>query len=384
VKQTKNLEKYLHYSEPQQAVEALCRDLINSGKETGLQVSAYQQGRKIVDVQAGIADIHSGRVVTAKTLFPLFSCGKGVVATTIHRLAQQGKLAIDQKVAYYWPEFAQHGKETITIGDVLTHRAGVPQMPDGTSFEMICDWEWVTGEIAQLEPLWLPGTEDGYHALTYGWILGEVARRVDGRPFAQLVQEEIAQPLGMSDLYFGISDQEEELVAQLLSSPTAGNQILPDSLMNQAMPAQIAPDERWNQPEIQHACIPAAGLLATADALARHYAGLLTEGFQGVQLLSPEQLRLATAIQTEGRDRVLYNSFTRRSFGYQHGGSHPVLTSRREVFGHTGMSGAIGLADPEYGFAFALTKNQIRWHPSYHSTETRIARLLRSYLGIPE
>lgn len=384
MKQTKNLEKYLHFSEPQEAVEALCRDLINSGKETGLQVAAYQNGRKMVDVQVGMADIHAKRAVTAETLFPLFSCGKGVVATAIHRLVQQGKLAIDQKVAYYWPEFAQQGKETITIGDVLTHRAGVPQMPDGTSFEMICDWEWVTNEIAQLKPLWSPGTEDGYHALTYGWILGEVAQRVDGRPFAQLVKEEIAQPLGMSDLYFGVPDQEEERVAQLLSPSVAGNQIPPDSLMNKAMPAQIAPDERWNHPKILRACIPAAGLLATADALARQYAALLTEGFQGVELLSRQQLQRATSIQTEGRDRVLYNSFTRRSYGYQHGGSHPVLTSRREVFGHTGMSGAVGLADPEYGFAFALTKNQIRWHPSYHSTETRIARLLRSYLRIPE
>lgn len=380
MKQTKNLETYLHFSEPQQAVEALCRDLVSSGKETGLQVSAYHHGRQIVDVQAGIANIHSGCPVTADTLFPVFSCGKGVVATAIHRLAQQGKLAIDQKVAYYWPEFAQHGKEAITIGDVLTHRAGVPQMPEKTSFDMICNWDWVTKEIARLKPIWPPGTEDGYHALTYGWILGEVTQRVDGRPFAQLVKEEVAKPIGLTDLYFGITDREEKRVAQLLSSSTAGNQIPADSLMSQAMPAQIAPDERWNRREVHRACIPAAGLLTTADALARHYAALLKDGF----LLSREQFKLATSIQTEGRDRVLYNSLTRRSFGYQHGGSHPVLTSRRKVFGHTGMSGAVGLADPEYGFAFAVTKNQIRWHPSYHSTETRIARLLRSYLDIPE
>src|SRR5579871_3955001 len=181
-------------SEIQARVQAALDDLVASGVEAGLQVAAYLGEELIVDAWAGVADSSTGRLVDGDTLFTVFSTTKGITATVIHLLADRQLLDYDQPVAAYWPEFAAHGKQRITLRHVLTHTAGVPHMPAGAGPAEICDWAWVCREIAALTPLWEPGTRAGYHALTYGWILGEVARRVDGRTIARIVQDEIAAP----------------------------------------------------------------------------------------------------------------------------------------------------------------------------------------------
>src|SRR5689334_19980134 len=180
-------------------VRALLDELVGSGREVGLQVAAYLDGELAVDCWAGLAARASGpgrvdRPVDGDSLFTVFSTGKGVVATALHLLAERGQVDYGAPVARYWPEFAQSGKERVTVRDALSHRSGVPQMPDGLVAEDLLDWDRMVAAITRLSPIFPPGTTTAYHALTYGWIVGEVVRRVDGRPVGQFVQEEICAP----------------------------------------------------------------------------------------------------------------------------------------------------------------------------------------------
>src|SRR5436309_2558773 len=193
----------------QAKVQLLIDDLVERDVERGLQVAAYHDGKLVVDAWAGVADARDGRPVDGDTLFGIFSCGKGVTATVIHLLVDRGILAYDTPIATYWPEFAQNGKGAITVRQALTHESAIPQVPAGFGPAEMCDWEQVTRAVGELTPLWEPGAATGYHAITYGWILGELAHRADGRPFDQIVQEEIRGPLGLSSLYFGIPDAVE-------------------------------------------------------------------------------------------------------------------------------------------------------------------------------
>src|SRR5438270_60750 len=138
-------------------IQQVLNDLIADELELGVQVAAYLDGELVVDTWAGRADEASGRQVDGDTLFTVFSTTKGITATCIHMLAERGKLDYDAPIAKYWPEFAAHGKEKATVRDGLTHRVGIPQMPDGATPELISDWDAITSAIAELEPVWEPG-----------------------------------------------------------------------------------------------------------------------------------------------------------------------------------------------------------------------------------
>ena len=183
-------------NELNQHIHDLIHDLTTSGIEVGLQVAAYLDGECIVDTSAGIADEATGRPVTGDTLFTSWSTTKGFAATCVHLLAERGLVAYDTPIATYWPEFAANGKASVTVRHALTHTAGIPQMPKDVTVEMMTDWPAMCAAIAGHAPLWQPGTMVGYHAWTFGWLLGEIVRRVDGRPLAQFAQEELCQPFG--------------------------------------------------------------------------------------------------------------------------------------------------------------------------------------------
>ncbi|HEX2170919.1 MAG TPA: serine hydrolase domain-containing protein [Dehalococcoidia bacterium] len=371
-------------SDPQRTVQALIDDMTATGAERGLQVAAYLEGKLVVDAWSGVADRTSGESVTGDTLFTVFSSTKGLAATVIHLLADRGRLDYDDPIARHWPEFGAAGKGRVTIRQALAHLAGIPQMPDGLLAEDLADWDKMSGAIAALPPLWEPGTRTGYHALTYGWIVGELARRVDGRPIAQIVAEEICRPLRMEDLYFGIPDAVEGRVARLENGPAPTVQRPASALMNRAIPPDLGNFPRvFNRPEIRRASIPGAGGIMSARALARHYAALTSE-VEGIRLLSEERVRIASTPQTGEMDLVL-DEPRRKGLGYFLGGPLFPMGDRITVFGHTGAGGSIGFADPEHRFAFALTKNRLVWDsPPGETTADRVARAVRAALGIPE
>ena len=217
----------------QQRMQAVLAGLVAKGQARGLQVAAYLDGKLVVDAWAGVADVDTGRLVDGDTLFPVFSTTKGIMATVIHRLVERGLLDYEWPIARVWPEFAANGKSAITLRQALSHMSGIPQMPSGIGRADLGDWDRMCAAVAGLTPQWRPGSNMVYHAVTFSWILGETARRVDGRSVSQMIREEIARPLGIEDLYVGLPDALGPRVA-VLEEPGAGQ--WPDDGKPQAIP----------------------------------------------------------------------------------------------------------------------------------------------------
>jgi CubicO group peptidase (beta-lactamase class C family) len=321
--------------------------LIADGAEVGLQLAAYVRGELVVDTWAGLADPASGRPVDGETLFNVSSCGKGVAATCLHMLADRGQIDYDTPVAHYWPEFAAHGKAEVTVRHVLAHSSGIPHSPPGFGPELLVDWDRMCAAIADLQPIFEPGTKTAYQAVNYGFIVGELVRRVDGRTIGEFLRQEIGQPLGADSMFFGAPESELSRVATI--SGTAAPRARSD------VPAPTVTPETFNRDDIRMAAIPSSGGIMSARALARHYA-LLAQGgtLDGVRLLSAERIRLATELQTDAVDE-LYKQAIKRSLGYRLGddagpGAGPA------AFGHVG-NGMFAYADPERQFAVAYLRN---------------------------
>lgn len=213
----------------QQHMQQVLEQLVEEGRERGVQLTAYLDGELLVDAWAGIDDVATGRPVDGETLFPVFSVTKGVAATLIHLLVERGKLTYDTPIAEVWPEFSAHGKDGITVRHALSHTAGLPYMPPGIGYAEVVDWQAMCTAIAQLHPVTPPGVQTYYHAVTYSWLVGEVAQRVDGRPFAQQLEEEICRPLGITgSMFVGIPDEVEPRVAVLEDIFADGAFVPPD------------------------------------------------------------------------------------------------------------------------------------------------------------
>ncbi|MEX0777216.1 MAG: serine hydrolase domain-containing protein [Phycisphaeraceae bacterium] len=335
----------------QQRIAQLLTELTASGNDLGVQVAVYQRGELVVDAWAGSMDVPGGRQVDGDTLFPVFSTGKGVAATAVHVLAQRGVLSYDAPLAHCWPEFAVHGKGGITLRHALNHTAGLPDMPPCQHMTDVCDWDLMCRRVAALLPLWPAGEQMRYHAITFSWLVGEPARRIDGRPFARIVDEEIARPLGLErDLFFGITDDLRHRIATL---QPLKNPALP-AVEDPAIPHIVRPlEDLMNQPAVQRACIPASNAIASARAIARHYAALLDGGVDGVQLLTPDTLRAATTLTQPG-GVPLEQLSARRGLGYNLSGPDHAVAS---VFGHGGYGGSTGYADARRRLAVGVTKN---------------------------
>jgi CubicO group peptidase (beta-lactamase class C family) len=358
----------------EQAIQSLLNLFIAEDSERGVQVAVYHQGELVVDAFAGIADPVTGRPVDAKTLFPVFSTTKGIAATLAHLLVERGKIDYGTRIADVWPEFAAHGKGGITLRHALNHTAGLPHMPTGIGHAELCDWTTMCAAIANLKPISPPGMEYAYHAITYSWLVGEVARRVDGRPFPQMLHDEICVPLDLVDtLFVGIPDEAEPRVAILeAKAGDSDNLPLPNDATPQAVPALVQPLHEWmNRPDARRACIPASNGIMTARAIAKHYAALLPGGVDGVELLPPERIRQATATQWPGNHQPGEPPPGHR-LGY--GGGN--LFSATE-FGHGGYGGSTGLAVPEQRLAFGFTRNRFVSDASL----PRIVETLRQALG---
>jgi len=347
-----------------QVQEAIDR-LVESGTERGVQVAVYRDGRQVVDAVAGVADPAGGRPVDPGTVFYNFSVVKGAAATIAHLLAERGLFDYDTPVAELWPEFAAHGKKAVTVRQVLNHTAGVPGIPLDTTIEDLCDWDKMCAAIADAELWWEPGTKAGYHAYTFGYIVGEVARRATGKPISQLLAEEVAGPLGVTgELWFGMPASEQHRLAPLEDEPGAAEQaaqmmasLPPDLPMFRSAPPELFPGAALgNRPDILAADIPAGGK-TSARAIARMYAALLGE-VDGVRLLTPERLAEATAISSSGTDEV-FGQPTAWGLGFGIGGPAGDPQGAPTVFGLGGVGGSFACGDTATGLAWAVTKNRI-------------------------
>jgi CubicO group peptidase (beta-lactamase class C family) len=321
------------------------------------------EGEVLFEAVAGIADRQTGRPVDRETLFPIFSATKGIVATAVHLQAERGHLDYDRSIAAYWPEFAAAGKAAATVRHALVHQAGVPQMPPDTTVEEMCDWEHMTAAVAGLPPLWQPGTRMGYHAYTFGWILGELVRRTDPlhRSIGRFVREEIADAVGASDLWIGIPDDVEGRIARL-EEGRAPVELPADSLILRAIPPHLGTTQAvFGRPDVRRSEHPGAGGIANALSLARMYSMLASGGVIGDRrLLAHDRVLAASAVSCHDLDLVTGRPAL-RGLGYWIGGGDNPSSAPTGIecssFGHVGAGGSIGWADRRRGVAIAILKN---------------------------
>lgn len=337
----------------QEHFQALLDDLVRRKVERGLQLAVYHEGRLIVNAAAGVADPHSGRPVGTDTLFPVFSVSKGFTATVIHHLVERGQLAYDQPVCEVWPEFGAHGKEAISLRHLLSHTAGMQYVPAGMGFVDLCDWPTMCAALAAQRPAWKPGSCGEYHAMTYGWLLGEVAQRASGKSFAELLEEIVKRPLGVRDLYMGLPEAEEPRVATVEEAPA--KPAVPGDPFKQMVPRWAMPlADSANRKDFHRACLPGFGAITNAESIARHYAALLPGGLNGVELLPSE--RVMAAIQPQGT-KDAQGEPCRWLLGYR--SSDDVLdpVNPPQAFGHDGHGGACGMADRDRKLAVGFALN---------------------------
>ena len=346
-------------SDLQKQVQAVIDGLVESGTENGVQAAVYRRGELIVDAVAGTADPSTGRPVASDTLFYAASAVKGVTSTVVHVLVEQGVFGYDTLVAELWPEFGAHGKETTTVRHVLTHSAGVPGLPTDLTLEQYCDWDAMCSLIADLEPWWKPGARVGYHAVTFGFILGEVVRRATGKRISQVLAEGIGERLGVAgELFFGVPADALERVARFEDDPAGAAMFAslpPDFPLFKAGPRSLFPNAAYaNNVDLTTSDIPSGGVVS-ARSMARMYAALLDE-VDGVRLVSRDRLREISSLATTGNDEMTGGP-AQYGLGYTLGqiGMRPVAQS---VFGMVGVGGGAAYADTATGVSVAVTKNR--------------------------
>jgi len=349
----------------------------------GAAVTVYHHGELVVDVWTGDRDA-TGRPWERDTMAMSFSTTKGVVATVVHRLVDRGVLSWDEPVATYWPEFAANGKEAITLRHLLTHQAGLHQVRTLVEdTEGLLDWDDMVSVLAEAEPVWEIGTRSGYHALTYGWLVGEVIRRVTGIGVNEAVQREIVEPLGLDGMYIGTPPDQRSRVADLLVDPKDSARLLKllrtlgrFERYTPLYEALVVDDflDVATTDRILDAEIPAANGVFTARSLARMYAALATpDAFDEPPLLSPATLAEATRVQTTlgaagdgrsgervGRDAAVMFDMRWR-LGYHMAATTAGILPRG--FGHFGFGGSGAWGDPDSGLAVAMVLNQVAGTP---------------------
>ena len=346
--------------------EAFEQNFADAG-EVGAAVCVVHRGHPVVDLWGGVADAESARPWDRDTLAVLFSTTKGITATCVHLLAQRGELDLDEPVAALWPEFAAGGKESITVRDVLAHRAGVPAVEAELSVEEVFAWDPVVTALASQAPIWKPGSQHGYHVRTYGWILGELVRRTSGVSLGSFLAREIAGPLSL-DLFVGLPAPLEARVATLIppAEPTDPQEreirerfLGPDTLLGRTLEGpsgHFGYGPLWNTPELHRAELPSSNGIGTARAVARFYAALVGDT-EGKRILSADTIARAARVQSEGPDALLHLP-TRFALGYM---LPPTLSPAcpESCFGHPGAGGSLGFADPEAGLGFGYVMNRM-------------------------
>jgi len=362
--------------------------------DLGAACCVYRDGRPVVDLWAGRAEPGGDRAWEADTPVVVFSSTKGATAICIHRLAERGELDLEAPVAEYWPAFAAAGKAAIPVSAVLAHRAAVPVVDAAVSLDDVVGWHGVAAAVAAQRPVWPPGSAHGYHARTFGWILGELIRRITGNPVGAFFATEVADPLGL-DFWIGLPADVEPRLAELvpprlptgplavahaaaripglmpagrlltghLPAPwlrTVAAALDPDSLLTRVMTGPSALfnyDQRWNTRPYHAAELPSSNGVASARAMARMYAATVGE-VDGVRLLRPETVAAATVVRSDGTDLVTLQP-SRFGAGFA---LPPMIGAAAPpgAFGHPGAGGSLGFADPVHHLGFGYAMNRMR------------------------
>lgn len=378
---------------------------LESRGELGAAFCVYRHGRPIIDLWGGVADPRIGRPWNEDTITIIYSATKAITAICSLMLIDEGTIELDAPVAKYWPEFAANGKSEITIRQVLSHRAGIPCFDRVVTVDDMARWDPIVEQIAALAPIWEPGTCHGYHTITFGWILGEVIRRVTGMTPGKFLRNRIAPQLGL-DMWIGLPEEEESRYAPVVAPveaepypdegymefirqaralvPVSGRALLlAEKTMNKLMESSLRrPVERalaWtlqrrkltltqksfvavlvsnndmNSRKVHALEMPAGNGICTARSLARLYASLVGE-VEGIRLISDDLLKEVITPASSGADRiVLFDSVF--GLGFMLPGGLIFDGWKRRTFGHPGMGGSLGFADVDEGLSVGYILN---------------------------
>ncbi|WP_157244979.1 serine hydrolase domain-containing protein [Nonomuraea typhae] len=380
--------------------------------EVGAACSVYVGGRPVVNLWDGLADREANRPWRKNTVVQVASTTKGATAICAHMLAERGELDLDAPVARYWPEFAANGKEHIKVRWLLSHQAGLPLVDGPLTFEQACAWHPVIRALEAQPPLWRPGTEHLYHGMTYGFLVGEVVRRITGKSLGTFFAEEVAAPLGLS-AWIGLPEEHEKRVSKLhFAAPFSLEELIAGMIKVTGLDADTVTQwiaTIWAPGSVQMranelggaldntsdyslsrawraAEFPAANMIADARSLARMYAATVSD-VDGVRLLNPATVERATAVQTDKTqmhglppglnipaDRSFY-----MALGFWRACPMGPMTGPGS-FGHAGSGGSVGFADPDAEVGFGYVPNL--WN--FRADDPRAAELIkavRSCLG---
>jgi len=332
--------------------------------DVGAAVCVYLEGEPVVDLWGGMADATTGRPWTSDTVVLVYSSTKGVTSVCANRLIERGALDPAAPVARYWPEFAANGKAEITVGQVLSHQAGLPLVEGDFSLDECLAWDPMVEALAAQAPIWDPGTQHGYHMRTFGWLVGELVRRVTGGTIGAYLRDEIAAPLGL-DFWIGLPEEIEPRVARLvppkddlgaLLKQLGGDLLLASVFSN---PADLfGYNDMWNTRALHAAELPSSNGIGDARSLARLYASCIGD-VDGVRTLQPATVAAATVEQACGKDAVLMiDSCFGLGFmlGSSFGAANPA-----SAFGHAGAGGSLAFADPDARLGFGYVMNDLRF-----------------------
>ncbi len=368
--------------------------IIAQSPGSGCAVSIWHKGVNVVNLWGGTADKESNTPWVEDTKAVVFSSTKGLMSLAIAQLYQAGKVNYEDLVIKYWPEYKGAGKDGTTIRDLVSHRAGVPFFKDDIDENQVIDWEFMVSKIEQEPAMWQPGSEYAYHAITHGWITGEIIRRVTGMSPGQYLAQEISAPL-QADTWLGLPAEFESKVA--VSYPhqdltrffldleekntSAGNFLIRSLTLGSAFSMSLVGDKKgFNSPAVHQAEIPGAGGISTAHGISKIWSSVVHDT-DGVRLLSDETVEYVTKVQSEGKPFTdLEPPYGKFGMGFQlDSPARGYLTSNS--FGHDGAGGQCAFADQEYKVGFAFISSEMRGGDLEDDRATSLIGELRLILG---
>lgn len=328
-----------------------------AGEELGARFTLVEAGEVVLDIWAGHADRKLTRPFDARTLTPVFSTTKAIAALLMARLVDQGKLDYAQTVASVWPDYAQAGKGAVTVEQMLSHQDGLSGFPDPMEPSEWFDWDLICAKLAAMAPLWPPGTASGYHPITFGYLAGEVFKRVEGRTMGTALRQDLAEPFGL-DLWIGLPDSEFDRVAELQRPNGLPNFGHHNAATTAAFLTPWSSPAGRGQAEWRRMEIPSANGHCTAHALARLMGALANDGWlDGEDILSPALIAEASRERIRGQDLVLPFDMSWGAGFMRNEAIHPWGPGDR-TFGHSGWGGSCAFADPDrkLGGAYVMNK----------------------------
>ena len=382
---------------------------LEDGFELGGAICLEVKGEKVLDLWGGHKDQDRTEAWEENTIVNVFSTTKGIAAICLLQLIEKGLIDIEKPVSNYWPEFSQNGKEDIPVKYLFCHKSGLCGVREPLETGAFSDWDLICNQLAKQEPLWEPGSAHGYHAITYGHLVGELLKRVDGRTIGTYFKEEIAEPLDL-DFWIGLPDSEFDRVSDIYPSKPSPLQFLFPLLAK--LPRFLLPGPTkflvdfgdtskpvgaaFNNPPIasnngmeantkkwRNAEIPAANGHGTARSIAKLY-GVLANGgsLDGLHILSPDTIEMARTTQSDGKDLVLGGMHTRFGLGFMLGTKNVSMGPNSEAFGHGGAGGSLGFADPDNNISLGFVMNQMHPGITAWKTATDVAESVYKTLSI--